>query len=146
MYCECVCLFAKLPSCIILKEGKNQLFQKTFSCYNTILNDCASTFIIERNSTVTRYLCYKFNIYRNHDPTYFVDVFVYSETSTLCNDKRKRLFTCYLNIHVRNYAGKPLESGFFARLTSYEYGLTVYSGLLPLFSDLYIFLAPGTRS
>ena len=43
-----------------------------------------------------------------------------------------KLFTCYLNIHVRNYAGKPLESGFFARLTSYEYGLTVYSGLLLL--------------
>lgn len=47
-----------------------------------------------------------------------------------------KLFTCYLNIHVRNYAGKPLESGFFARLTSYEYGLTVYSGLLLLFTDL----------
>lgn len=87
MYCECVCLFAKRPFCIILKERKNQLFQKTFSFYNTISNDCASTFMIKRNSTVTRYLCYKLNIYRNHDPTYFVDVFVYSETSTLCNDK-----------------------------------------------------------
>lgn len=63
------------------------MFQKTFSCYNTISNDCASTFMIKRNSTVTRYLCYKLNIYRNHDPTYFADVFVYSETSTLCNDK-----------------------------------------------------------